>query len=258
MRSTRRDVLLLLRQIKYEQLSYWRNPTSAFFTFAFPLVFFFIFASIFGNQHNHDLGGVKMVQYYTPSILGYAVMSACFVNIALMLSQRRESGILKRLRGTPLPAWALVGGVIGSSVIIAAALTTVALVFARLVYGVSLPAGHLLPIVVTVLVAALAFCAIGVAVSSLTPNADAAPAVVNLPYFILVFISGTYFPVKGTLAKVANWFPLRPFIQAMYRSFDPHVTGTLWAWHDLRKIVVWGAVMAVVAARRFRWDPRRR
>jgi ABC-2 type transport system permease protein len=251
------DVRLLLRQIRYEQLTYWRNPASAFFTFAFPLMFFFIFASIFGSKHNGDLGGVKTIQYYTPSILGYAIMSACFVNIALMLSVRRDAGILKRLRGTPLPPWAFVGGIVGSSLIISAALTVVSLVFARLVYGVKLPAGHLLPVLLTILVAAIAFCAIGVAVSSLIPNADAGPAIINLPYFVLVFLSGTYFPVTGNLAKAASYFPLRPFIQALYRSFDPHVHGSLWAWHDVQTILIWGAVGVVVAVRRFRWEPRR-
>jgi ABC-2 type transport system permease protein len=252
------DVRLLFRQVRYEQLSYWRNPTAAFFTFAFPLAFFFIFASIFGSSHNSDLGGVKTIQYYTPSILGYAVMSACFVNIALMLAQRRESGILKRLRGTPLPAWALVGGVIGSSIIISAVLTAVSLLFARLVYGVRLPADRIGPVLVTILLAAVAFCALGIAVSALIPNADSGPAVINLPYFILVFISGTYFPVHGQLAHVADAFPLRPFIQAMYRSFDPHFTGGPWAWHDLRTIGLWGLAGAVAAARRFRWSPRTR
>ena len=250
-------VALVVHQIRYEQKSYWRNPTAAFFTFAFPLAFFFIFASIFGSQHNGDLGGVKSIQYYTPSILGYAIMSACFVNIALMLSQRRESGILKRMRGTPLPAWALVAGVIGSSLIISAALTAVSLVFARVVYGVHLPASYLGPVIVTVLVAAVAFCAMGIAVSSLIPNADSGPAVINLPYFILVFVSGTYFPVHGALAKVAGKFPLRPFIQALYRSFNPFNTASVWAWHQILVIAIWGAAGAVFAARRFRWEPRR-
>ncbi len=100
------------------------------------------------------------------------------------------------------------------------------IVFAIMVYGVSLPASHILPVIVTIALAALVFCALGVAVSSLIPNLDSGPAIINLPYFIMVFISGTYFPINGGLAKVAAWLPLRPFIVAMYNAFNPLTTGS--------------------------------
>jgi ABC-2 type transport system permease protein len=110
---------------------------------------------------------------------------------------------------------------------------------------------------VDIMVAALAFCALGIAVSTLIPNMDAGPAIVNLPYFILVFISGTYFPVTGTLGHVANYFPLRPFILAMYRCFDPTNRASLWPAHDLLTVVIWGVVGAYLAARHMRWSPNR-
>jgi ABC-2 type transport system permease protein len=251
------DAVLVGHQIRYEQKSYWRNPASAFFTFAFPLVFFFILTSLAGGQTDkQDLGaGVKLSQYYTPSILGYAIMSACLLAVAMTLVRQREDGILKRYRGTPAPSWSLVGGLIGSALIVATLLSTVVLVFAELVYGVSIPASHLPPLIVTILLSALVFCALGIAISSVIPNMDSGPAIINLPFFILVFISGTYFPVTGNLAKIASYFPLRPFITAMYHSFDPYATGSLWAWHDLRSLAIWGVIGVVVAVRRFRWLP---
>jgi ABC-2 type transport system permease protein len=251
------DLALVGKQIRYEQKSYWRNPGAAFFTFAFPLVFFFILVSLAGGQTDkEDLGaGVKLSQYYTPSILGYAIMSACLLAVALTVVRQREDGILKRYRGTPAPAWSIVGGLIGSSVIVATLLSVVVLVFGELVYSVSLPASHLLPIIATILLASLVFCALGIAISSVIPNMDSGPAIINLPFFILVFISGTYFPVGGNLAKVAGYFPLRPFITAMYHSFNPYATGSVWAWHDLRNLAIWGAVAVLIAVRRFRWMP---
>ena len=160
------------------------------------------------------------------------------------------------MRGTPAPSWSLVGGLIGSAVIVAALLSTVVLVFAELVYGVSLPgqprpADHR-----DDPLASLVFCALGIAISSLIPNMDSGPAIINLPFFILVFISGTYFPVTGNLAKIAGYFPLRPFITAMYHSFDPYATrqrcgpGTTCAtWRS-------GASSASsFAVRHFRWLP---
>jgi ABC-2 type transport system permease protein len=261
------DLVLVRDQIRYEQKSYWRNPGAAFFTFAFPLVFFFILVSLAGHQTDKgDLGtyvshgktvAVKLVQYYTPSILGYAVMSACFLSIALILVRQREAGILKRMRGTPLPSWVYVSGVIGSAMIVATLLSIVCVIFSVVVYGAYFPVGHLPPLIVTIALAALVFCALGVAVSSVIPNVDSGPAIINLPYFVLVFVSGTYFPVSGTLAKVAGYFPLRPMIVSMYRVFDPTNTGSLWAPHQLGILAIWGIGSTVFAVRHFRWTPRR-
>jgi ABC-2 type transport system permease protein len=251
------DVALVGMQVRYEQKSYWRNPSAAFFTFAFPLVFFVILVGAAGGGHSSVIRGVKLSQYYTPSVLAYGVMSACFLNIALTLVRQREFGVLKRMRGTPLPSWALIGGVIGNAMIVATLLSLLCIVFAIVVYGVSLPASHILPLIVTIALAALAFCALGVAVSSLIPNLDSGPAIVNLPYFVIVFISGTYFPINGGLAKVAAYLPLRPFIVAMFKAFDPTNNGTAWAPHQLGSLAIWGVVATVFAVRNFRWTPRR-
>jgi ABC-type transport system involved in cytochrome c biogenesis permease component len=159
-------------QIRYEQKSYWRNPLAAGFTFLFPLVLFFILVGVTkGATDSKDLGkGVHLAQYLTPSVLSYAVMSACFMSVAMTLVRQRESGVLKRLRGTPVPSWAVIGGVIGNAVIVATALSLVAIIFAVTAYGVSFPAKDVLPTVVTIALAGVAFCALGVAVSSIIPN----------------------------------------------------------------------------------------
>jgi ABC-2 type transport system permease protein len=253
------DIALVATQIRYEQKSYWRNPSAAFFTFAFPLVFFFILVGLAGGGHDSDVlgAGIKLAQYYTPSVLAYGIMSACFLNIALSLVRQREFGVLKRMRGTPLPSWALIGGVIGNAMIVATLLSAVCIVFAIVVYGVSLPASHILALIVTIALAGLVFCALGVAVSSLIPNMDSGPAIVNLPYFVIVFISGTYFPINGGLAKVAAYLPLRPFIVAMFKAFNPTTTGSAWAPHQLGALAIWGVVATAFAIRNFRWTPRR-
>jgi ABC-2 type transport system permease protein len=254
------DVALVGTQIRYEQKSYWRNPLAAVFTFGFPLVLFFILVAAAGGGHDKSVLGANVLlkQYYTPSVLAYGVMSACFLNLALTLTRQRESGILKRMRGTPLPSWALIGGIIGSAVIVAALLSAVCVVFANVVYGVQLPASHVLPLVVTIVVASVTFCALGIAASSFIPNADSGPAIVNVPYFVMVFISGTYFPINGTLEKISSYLPLRPFIVAMYAAFNPlNFHGSGWAWHQLGSLLIWAAIAVFVALRRFKWTPNR-
>ncbi len=253
------DVALVATQIRYEQKSYWRNPGAAFFTFAFPIVLFFVLVSTAGSQRAESIGNAKLAQYYTPSILAFAVMSACFLSVALNLVRQREDGVLKRMRGTPLPAWAFIGGTIGSAVIVATLLSFVCILFAVGVYGVSLPASHILPVIVTIALAALVFCALGIAVSALIPNIDSGPAIINLPFFVMVFISGTYFPIDGTLANIAAWLPLRPLIVALYyHAFNPlteHSSG--WAPNQLGALALWGVASTLLAVRIFRWTPRR-
>jgi len=256
---TAADVKLLGTQIGYEQKSYWRNPAAAFFTFAFPLVFFFILTTFAGGQtDSSDLGsGVHLSQYYTPSILSYAIMSACFLSIAMNVVRKREEGVLKRYRGTPLPTTALLGGFIGSAVLIAILLTVVVIAAGELIFSVHLAAANLPEVALVVVLAALVFCALGIAVSSLIPNDDAGPAIVNLPFFVLVFISGTYFPISGTLAKVADWLPLRPLIEGLEQQFLPGAPDINSFGHNVFVLAIWGVGATIFAIRHFKWVPNR-
>jgi ABC-2 type transport system permease protein len=120
-------------------------------------------------------------------------------------------------------------------------------------YGVPLPSDW--PQIVAMLVlGAVCFCALGVAVASVIANADAAPAVAQLILFPLLFISGTYTPIhSAALNRVAGWLPVRPFNEALTGLFTGH-TGT--DWRQLGVVAAWGAVGAIVAVRRFRWVPK--
>jgi ABC-2 type transport system permease protein len=120
-------------------------------------------------------------------------------------------------------------------------------------FGAPLPT-HWAAIAAALVLGAACFCALGVAVASLIRNAEAAPAVVQLVLFPLLFISGTYLPIHSSmLDRVAGLLPVRPFNQALLGPFAHH---TGFAWHSLGVLAGWGAAGALVAIRRFRWDPR--
>ncbi len=106
------------------------------------------------------------------------------------------------------------------------------------------------------MLAAASFCALGVAVASVVSNADAAPAVVQLVLFPLVFISGDLFSYihSTVLNNIAPVPPLRPFNQALIGPFAHNAN---FDWGHLVVLGVWGVVGAFVAIRRFRWEPRR-
>ena len=139
-RAAMRDVGLLVRQVGYEQRTYWRTPSSAFFTFAFPLVLLFIFTTMYRTTSLAMLGGISYAQYFAPGIVAFGVISACYTNIAITLCFRRDFGVPQAPAGTPLPPWIFMGGHIGSSVVVSALLTAITTAVGMAVYGVSAPA----------------------------------------------------------------------------------------------------------------------
>jgi ABC-2 type transport system permease protein len=251
--ARRGNLALMWHQVKYEQLSFWRNPQSAFFTFVFPVAIIAIFGTLFsGGAGDSYFYGVSAMQYYVPTIAATSVLSSCYSNLAIVLSTRRQNGILKRVRATPLPAWTYFVGLLVHCIVVS--LVDIALIVAiGSLYGVPLPS-HWAAITVTLILGAASFCALGVAVASLIRNADAAPSVVQFVLFPLIFISGTYFPIHGgILDTIAGVFPVRPFNQALLGPFAQH---TGFAWKSIAVLLAWGVVGALVAVRRFRWDPR--
>ena len=103
----RSNLRLVAHQVRYEQLSFWRNPQSAIFTFVFPVVFVTIMGALFGSVGRSSyFGGLSALQYYVPTIAALCVLGSCYGQLAVALAARRQNGILKRIRATPLPAWA--------------------------------------------------------------------------------------------------------------------------------------------------------
>jgi ABC-2 type transport system permease protein len=251
------DTALLRSQLVMEQKRFWRNPTSAIFTFVFPIMFLVIFASLNSNDRIKDLGDIRFAQYYVPSIITFGIFSACYVNLAIATPYRREMGLLKRVRATPLPPRIFLGALVISTVFIGALLATIVTLTGVVFYGVHFYAARLGGLLVTFVVATASCCALGLATGTFVPNADAAPAVVNFIYFPIVFISGTFFPVnqKSVLAHIASVFPVRHVILAVFAGFDPLRSGASIVWGHLAVIAAWGAFGLVVAIRRFRWEP---
>ena len=250
----RRSTLgLVIHQVRYEQLSFWRNPQSAIFTFVFPVLFVTIMGALFGSiGRSAYFGGLSALQYYIPTIAALCVLGSCYGQLAISLAARRQNGILKRIRATPLPAWAYFIGLLAHCVVVSLADIALIVGVGRL-YGVPFPS-HWLAIALTLLLGAASFCALGVAVASVISNAEAAPAVAQLVLFPLLFLSGTYLPIHSQLInRVTGWLPVRPFNEALTGPLSRHTSPD---WQQLAVLAAWGVVGAVVAVRRFRWNPR--
>jgi ABC-2 type transport system permease protein len=252
--------MILLRQIRWEQRQFWRNLPAAVFTVAFPLIFLVLFAALFEDETVESLPGEpRFVQVYVPAIMAYGVISACYTALAFTLTVRREQGILKRKRGTPLRLRDFLGGMIGSSLIVAALLSVITIVVGIVVFDVTFPdwAQRLPALVVVVLLGAACFSALGVAVSALIPNEEAAPAIINVILFPLLFISGTFARVTpdSFIDHVAQLFPVWHFNRACEWVFSEQASGGAWRPRYLIALAGWTIAGIVVAVARFRWEP---
>src|ERR1700731_1133928 len=167
--STRRnwlhDLRLVVHQVRYEQLAFWLNRVGAVFTVGFSVVFLVMLGASAGNQLVTGLGNIRLIQYYVPGFIAYGVMSAGFSTLAITIVVRRETGLLKRLRLSPLPAWVLVASIFVSTSIVTLVQVILMLVIGRVGYHVPFPSSWI-ALLLAVLVGIVCFSAMGVAISS--------------------------------------------------------------------------------------------
>jgi ABC-2 type transport system permease protein len=257
--SKRSGVTTVLRQARYEQMAFWLNPLGAFFTLGFSTVFLVMLSAVAGHTTiGSGYGKVKLVQYYLGGFIAYGIMAACFTVLAQTLVNRREMGLLKRLRLSPLPTSALLSAIFLSTLVVALLQVVILLAVGSLAFGDYLPV-HATAFVLTVVVGMLSFTALGVGVSTLVPNADAAGPMISIVFFLLLAFSGLWFPIQPgtTLANISGYFPVRHLITAVLASFNLPAGANPWAWHDLEVIAIWGVVGLLIAVRRWKWSPRR-
>ena len=245
-------------QLRYVNKAFWRNPASAFFTFAFPLMFLVIFTALLGH-FTVRIGDrtVDTSTYYVASMACFAVITASFNNIAISISFQREQGILKRTNGTPLPAVSFLGARILHSVFVAVVLVVLTAAFGRALYHASIPSGlALVEFAVAVLLGSAAFCALGLAITAVIPNADASAAVVNAVILPVEFLSGIFIAFSNTTPSwilwVARVFPVRHLAVSMQAGF----LGTAFSWTDVLVVAAWGVGGLLLAVRFFSWEPR--
>jgi ABC-2 type transport system permease protein len=239
------------RQYRLERKMFWRNPSAAFFNFLLPLLFLALFGAIFAEREA-DL------QVIVPGIAGMAVMSTTFSALAMTLTYLRESGVLKRVRGTPLPTSAYLAGIAGNAVTNTALQVALITGAGALVFGLDWPRdwGAL---VVFVVVGVVCFASLGVALSHAIPNFDSAPAYVNAAFLPVIFISGVFYDADdapGFLRAIAEVLPLKHLIDGLGGAM---VTGdgVIANAPALLVLALWSAAGLVLAVRGFSWDARR-
>lgn len=247
---------LVLHQWRYDLVAFWRNPQSRFFTVALPIIFLVIFVSVFGN--NTLKNGVEASTYYVPGIAALAIIASSFFNLVIAITAQRESGVLKRRRATPLPAWVLIAGRTLTAVVVSLAVVTVLLLIGHFAYGVRLPPQTLPAVAVTAIIGSIAFCCLGYALSTAINSQDSAQPMVQAIMLPLYFISGVFIPnvnLPTWLQDAARIFPVQHLASGLHHALDPTTSGSGIAWSDLGVLALWGAAGLAIALARFTWTP---
>ena len=256
-----RAIRLGIRQVLYEDMAFWRNPVAAFFTFVFPLMFLFIINLTFGkNVIERPQGTLNLSNFYVPMIIAFSVINSSYTGLAMNLTVSRDSGILKRIRGTPLPAFSFLFGKIAHNTLISALLVVIVTAIGAFLFDVPLPTKTALSFLATLLLGAATFSCLGVAVTTLIPNADAAPAVVNASILPLLFVSDVFIPMDQApswLNMVADVFPVKSFSTALQDAFNPLEGTAGFNIHSISIMSVWLFAGLAAAIKFFSWKPRK-
>ena len=247
---------MLLHQFRTEQKLYWRSHELAFFTFIFPLLIYTLLGSVYGDDPVEG-EGVTGSEYLLAGILGYGVAATAFAGLAILVVIRRESGVLKRVRGTPLPAWAYVLATLGSTVVVFVLEAVALILLAKLMFDVPFPERPF-SVALALLLGALAFAALGVALTTFIRSAEGASAVISAIYLPMAFLAGSFWTTQAyppVLEAIANVLPLTYFIHLMRDIVLLHEQ--IWDnWTDVGIVAAWGVAGLVLTAKRFRWEPR--
>jgi ABC-2 type transport system permease protein len=246
-------VRLLVHQFRAEQLVFWRSREAALFIFLFPILLFLLLGSVY----NGKIYGVPAPQALLAGLVGYGCANTAFAGLSIQLVIRRESGVLKRLRATPLPASTYIAALLVSTLFVFALQTIALFVLGRVLYGTPFP--HAVgSLIATVVIGAAAFAAIGVAAASLIRSAEGSSAVVNFILLPMAFLTGSFGPTRhypAFLRAIGDVLPLKYFIDIVNAVYL-HSNGLWTKPAAIAVLSAWGATGLAVAALKFRWEPR--
>jgi ABC-2 type transport system permease protein len=240
------------RQYRLERKMFWRNPSAAFFNFVLPLLFLAAGGVILSGSQ-HDLNRL------VPAIAGMSVMSTTFTALAYNVVFLRERGVLKRIRGTPLPTLSYFIGVAANAVTNTALQIGIVILAGRAFFGIGWPP-HWLALLVYVAVGVISLAALGVAFAHVIPNFESTAAYVNAVFLPVVFLSFYVFDshsAPGFLRSIAEALPLKPLIAGLSGAM---VTGASLSSNldALAVIGLWGVFGIYLAVRGFSWEGSRR
>jgi ABC-2 type transport system permease protein len=244
---------LYRNQLKWEQLLFWRSRESAVFVFLFPLLLFTLLTAVYNGR----IYGRPASWALLAGMLGYGAATTAFAGLALILVARRELGILKRIRSTPLPPATYLVAVLTSIMVVFALQAVSLFVLGKVLKSTPWP-HNVFSLVLALALGAAVFAALGLALTGFIRSLEGSSAIVNVIVLPMAFLSGSFGPTRHypqALRAIGAVLPLKPLIDLINGIY---LHGQQ-IWDRPRAVAIlaaWGIFGMVVAIRKFRWEPR--
>jgi ABC-2 type transport system permease protein len=245
---------LLGAQVRYQLLLLMRNPRALILSLAIPVLLLVL------NSSRHTNLTPRLEEALVAGLATFGLIVTAYISHAIGLVTGRQDGVLRRWRATPLPTWCFFAGKIAATSLMALASVAIAIAAGMSLYRVHLTAGSALSLLVIFTLGALAWAALGTAVTPLVPTAQAAGPVLLLTYLPVILFSGGLGSLNsepGWLATLARYLPAQPIIDAATRALRQAGGGPQIPGHDLAVLAAWAVAGVVASVWFFRWDPVR-
>jgi len=244
---------LYRHQLRWEQLLFWRSRESAVFVFLFPLLLFTLLTAVYNGR----IYGRPASWALLAGMLGYGAATTAFAGLALILVARRELGILKRIRSTPLPPATYLVAVLTSIMLVFALQAVSLFVLGKVLKSTPWPQ-NVVSLALALALGAAVFAALGLALTGYIRSLEGSSAIVNVIVLPMAFLSGSFGPTRHypqALRAIGAVLPLKPLID-LINGIYLHGQQIWDRPRAVALLIAWGIFGMVVAIRKFRWEPR--
>lgn len=226
-----------------------RRGENVLVTMIIPAAVLIFFASV--GMVPDDAG--RPVDLLLPGSLALAVIASGLVSLGIATAYERSYGVLKRLGGSPLPRWGLVGAKLAAVLAVELIQVALLLVVAVVALGWRAPAGtSIATFAAALILGTLAFAGLGLLLAG-TLRAEATMALANGLFFGFLMIGGIVLPVDQLPAPLGAIAAVLP-AAALADAFRAALGGGVDASGALLLLAGWGAAAAGLAVRTFRWE----
>ncbi|MEZ5463423.1 ABC transporter permease [Dokdonella sp.] len=194
-----------LREARHEFLRLLRTPSFVLPTLLFPALFYVLFGVVLAGSR----GGVQVSGYLLASYGVFGIMGASLFGFGVTIAIERERGFLTLKRAQPMPPGAFLFAKLVMAMLFAAIISVLLALLATTLAGVRLAPQQWILLFLINVSGTLPFCALGLWLGSLV-SGSAAPAVVNLIYLPMSFLSGLWMPLSVLPDFIARFAPMWP------------------------------------------------
>ena len=252
---------MLAGQVGYQLRLLSRTPRALWLAIIAPAGVLALRLGGIGHHQGGHPGPGSPVFALVAGLAAFGLLNTAFMTHAAGLVAARQDGVLRRWRLTPLPASGYFAGRMTATVLLADAGGLVVVLIGVIMGGLQLSTGIMAGVLAALTAGAVAWAALGTAVTALVPSTEATFPVIGLVYLPVILLSGAFGPFPGEpawLARLVSYLPAQPLIDAVAVALRGAGTGPgPFPGRDLAVLGAWAAVGLLVSVRFFRWNPQR-